>query len=200
VTTGVGGDIRYRVNDRDELVFVNEAWAPFARASGDERTAAHGVLGRPLWEFIADPSTRQLYRDILARVRAGVPVRFTFRCDSPTRRRRMEMVVSAAPAGEVEFRSRILSEEGRPPQALFEPDRPHSGEFVRVCGWCKKVDVGGEWAEVEEAVAELGLFDRPVLPQLTHAICADCHARVVAALRGQRGPADPAAAPDPPGV
>jgi hypothetical protein len=191
VTTPAGADIRYRVNDRDEIVFVNDAWAPFAAASGDERTAAPGVLGRPLWGFIADPTTQQLYRDILARVRGGVPVRFTFRCDSPAYRRQMEMVVSAGPAGTVEFRSRVVSEGPRPPQPLLERDRPHSGDLVRVCGWCKKVDVGGRWAEVEEAVSRLGLFDRPVLPQLTHGICEDCHARMVATLRGPAGPAEP---------
>lgn len=178
------GDVCYRLNDRDEIVFVNAAWAEFAAAnSRDERLAEAAVLGRSVWGFIGDPTTRLLYRDILARVRAGVPARFPFRCDSPARRRRMEMSVSALPDGLIEFRSRVLSEEERPPQPLLDPDRPHAGGFVRVCGWCNMVDAGGRWAEVEEAVARLGLFDRSHLPRLSHGMCEACHARVDEALR-----------------
>jgi hypothetical protein len=193
----VGGDVQYRVNDRDEIVFVNEAWGPFATANGDQRLATAEVLGRPLWEFISDPTTRHLYRDILARVRGGVPVRFTFRCDSPACRRLLEMQVAGEPGGGAEFRTRVLSEVGREPQPLLEPDRPHSGEFVRMCGWCKKVDLGGRWAEVEEAVSHLGLIDRLLLPQLTHGVCEDCYARMVETLRGPGGHTEPGAAPDP---
>lgn len=191
-----GDEIHYRLNDRDEIVFVSEAWGPFAAANGDDRLAAAAVLGRPLWEFISDPSTRLLYRDILARVRAGVPVRFTFRCDSPACRRLLAMEVSGGPGGGAELRTRTLSEEEREPQPLLDRGRPRSEEFVRVCGWCKKVDVGGRWAEVEEAVARLGLFDRPLLPQVTHGICEDCYARMVETLRSPEGQAEPAPAPE----
>lgn len=179
-----GGELCYRVNERDEVVYVNDAWGPFAAANGVERLVGAGVLGRPLWEFISDPTTRGLYRDILARVRGGVPVRFPFRCDSPDRRRQMAMEVAAGPGGTVEFRSRVLAEELRPPQPLLACDRPHSGQFVRVCGWCKKVDVGGRWEEVEEAVSQLGLFEHHLLPQLTHGICEGCYARMMDAIRG----------------
>jgi hypothetical protein len=106
------------------------------------------------------------------------------------------MEVSGGPGGGVEFRTQVLSEEGREPQPLLERGRPHSEEFVRVCSWCKKVDVGGRWAEVEEAVARLGLFDRPLLPQLTHGICEDCYARMVGTLGGPGARPNQAAAPD----
>lgn len=179
----MGGEVRYRVNEQDEIVFVSDAWARFAAANrGDQSLAPPRVLGHPLWDFISDPTTRHLYRDILARVRRGVPVRFTFRCDSPDCRRHMEMEVLAGPGDTIEFRSRTVAEELRPPQPLFERDRPHSERFVRVCSWCKKVDVGGQWVEVEEAVGHLGLFHEPLLPQLTHGICDACHARMVAVL------------------
>jgi hypothetical protein len=196
VQTSRGGEIHYRLNDRDEIVFLNEAWGPFAVANGDDRLAAAEVLGRPLWEFISDPTTRHLYRDILARARRGAPVRFTFRCDSPSCRRVLAMDVSGGPGGAVEFRTRVLSEEAREPQPLLERDRPRSEEFVRMCGWCKKVDVGGRWAEVEEAVARLGLFDRPLLPRLTHGICEDCYARMIETLRAGERPAEPGGAAD----
>lgn len=178
-----GREIHYRLNDRDEIVFVNEAWDAFASTNAGEHLTATHVLGRPLWEFITDSTTQLLYRDILTRVRGGRPVRFALRCDSPDCRRLMEMHVACGPGGLTEFRVRTGAEEERSPQPLLDPHRAHSEEFLRVCGWCKKVDVGGRWAELEEAVPLLGLFERPLLPLVTHGICEDCYARMLATLK-----------------
>lgn len=177
------GVIRYRLNERDEIVFVNDAWVAFAAANGGERLAAADVLGRPLWDFISDPTTRQLCRDIVKRTRTGHSTRFTFRCDSPTCRRLLEMEVTHAPGGAIDFRTRVVSLEDRPPQPLLATDRARSPELVRVCSWCKKIDVGGRWAEVEEAVTHLGLFECTLLPDLTHGICDPCYARMTDILR-----------------
>ncbi len=177
------GDVVYRLNDRDELVFANPAWDRFAAANSGEFVTAERALGRSLWGFISDATTRQLYRDVLRRVRGGRPVRFNFRCDSPAIRRLMEMDVTLAAAGGVEFRTRALSEDSRPFQALLAPSALHSDELMRMCSWCKKVDVGGAWAEVEEAVARLRLFERALLPSITHGICDPCYEGMARALR-----------------
>lgn len=100
------------------------------------------------------------------------------------------MDVSPGPDGSVEFRVRTLSEEERPPQPLFDPGRPRSEDLLRVCGWCKKVDVGGRWKEVEEAVPLLGLFEQTLLPHLTHGICEDCYHGMIESIRGGGGYVD----------
>ncbi len=187
-----GDDIHYRVNDRDEIVFVNQAWDTFASANAGEHLTSPHVLGRPLWGFITDRTTRALYQDILARVRSGSSVRFVLRCDSPECRRLLEMEVWRGLDDVTDFRVRPLSQEAREPQPLLDSDRPHSEALLRVCGWCKKVDVGGRWAEVEEAVSLLLLFERPLLPDVTHGICEDCYSRMVATL----GKGDTSAKPD----
>jgi hypothetical protein len=43
-----------------------------------------------------------------------------------------------------------------------------------MCGWCKRVAIGDAWMEVEDAVSELRLFERKVLPDISHGICPDC--------------------------
>jgi hypothetical protein len=43
-------------------------------------------------------------------------------------------------------------------------------EFVRVCGWCKKMNVRGQWVPLEQFF-ELK-FDTPT----SHGICPACHA------------------------
>lgn len=173
-TPGGGADLCFRLNDRDEIIFVNESWNAFAKANGGEELMAPQVIGRRLWGFITDATTRQLYLDVLKRVRSGSRVRFRFRCDTPSRRRLLEMDVSQL-ADTTEFRTCVIWEEEREYQALLEPDRLTSGEFLHVCAWCKKVDIGSGWAEVEDAVSALRLFERPLLPQLTHGICQVCY-------------------------
>lgn len=167
-------DLCYQLNDHDEIVFVNEIWDAFARANDGEELVAPHVLGRRLWGFITDATTRQLYLDLLKRVRSGSRVRFQFRCDTPSRRRLLEMDVSQV-SGTTEFRTRVIWEEEREYQALLDPSRPASDEFLHMCAWCKKVDIGAEWADIEDAVSALRLFERPLLPQLTHGICQACY-------------------------
>jgi hypothetical protein len=174
--------IHYRLNERDEIVYVNAAWDTFASENSGAHLSANRVLGRPLWDFITDGTTETLYRDLLARVRDGRRVRFAFRCDSPDRRRRLEMEVSHAERGWAEFRVRTLSEEIRQWQSLLDPERSRAAELLRLCGWCKKVDVDSRWVEVEEAVSVLELFDRTSLPDVTHGICEGCYSQMAATL------------------
>jgi hypothetical protein len=175
------GDVVYRINERGEICFVNAAYDAFARANGGERLLGAAVLRRPLWDFVCDPPTRQLYREIIARVRAGTLTRFRLRCDAPDRRRLLEMFVARAADGTVEFRVRTLAEEARPAQALLDPAAPR-GDLLRACGWCKKVRVGSVWVEVEDAVARLRLFEEPAVPALTHGICDECYFTISATI------------------
>jgi hypothetical protein len=174
VTVDEDRDVRYRLNDRDEIVYANEAWDRFAGANDGGHLVATSILRCSLWDFVSDLTTRELYRDILARVRGGCAVRFPFRCDAPALRRSMLMDVSPGPDGEVEFLTRVLSEDARPRQNLLDVCLTRSGELIRMCGWCKKVEILGVWVEVETAVTRLRLFERPILPPLTHTICVGC--------------------------
>ncbi len=170
------GEIIYRVNDQDEIVYVNEQWDRFAVANAGEAAASSQVLHRPLWDFISDLTTRELYRQVLKRIRDSSSVRFTFRCDSPNCRRMLEMDVRLWEDGTVQFHTRTIWEERRQP-----PDFPETGaagngdELLRVCAWCKKVFVNGAWVEVEDAVVQLRLFHHEFQPLITHGICERCY-------------------------
>src|SRR5262245_14710670 len=89
------GDVVYEINNRDEIIFVNEGWVQFALANQGTHLIPEKIIHRPLWDFITDSSTCQIYKDIVGRVRAGRQTRFDFRCDSPTFRRFMEMTITA---------------------------------------------------------------------------------------------------------
>lgn len=173
-------EITYMVNRHDEIVSVSEAWDVFAVGNGGYSVVAARVLHRPLWEFITDLSTQEIYRALIQKARAGHPVQFTFRCDAPWRRRFLEMTILGREDGSVEFHTRTLLEQERPTPLLLDPEAPRSDELLRACGWCKKIQVSSEWMEVEEAIHRLRLFHRRWLPSITHGICNECYARMMA--------------------
>ncbi len=177
----MSGDIVYRINGQDRIVFVNEEWDRFAQANDGETVLAARVLQRPLWDFISDVTTQEIYRQILQRVRSGRPVRFTFRCDAPQFRRTLRMDIYPGEGNTVEFRTHTLSEEHRQ-SVRFEVTRCGSGDLLRMCSWCKKVYTEGSWEEIEVAIERLQIFRRPCPPLITHGICESCYRNMVDVL------------------
>jgi hypothetical protein len=177
-------DLLYQLNAQDEISSVNEEWLSFAQANEGTPLLAPWILGRRLWDFMGDPETEHIYRQLHRRVRAGhEAIRITFRCDGPERRRLLELDITAGSEGGLTYRVRTVREEDRPAVPLLDAHQPRSEEFVTMCGWCKRVSVGaGEWLEVEKAVVALSLFDEPRPPQLTHGICEECSLRLDQAL------------------
>jgi hypothetical protein len=169
-------DLLYHLNARDEITSVNEEWLAFARVNEGGYLLPPHILGRSLWEFIADPGTRHIYRQLHDRVRSrGEPARLSLRCDSPDRRRLLELNIAPSAHGDLSYQVRTIEEEERLPVPLLDSTQPRSERLVRMCSWCKRVSAGPRgWLELEEAVAALALFEESRLPQLTHGICSDC--------------------------
>ncbi len=72
----------------DTIIAVNDKWTAFAAAHDGGALLPPTILGRSLWDFIADRTTILIYRRLFERIRAGAgPVRFGFRCDAPALRR-----------------------------------------------------------------------------------------------------------------
>jgi hypothetical protein len=126
---------------------------------------------------------RNLQRMLVRRVRgAAGGVELPFRCDAPDARRDMDIRIAPVSSGRlVLFRSRLRSEERREYQPLLDPDATRGPEAVEMCGWCDRFEVDGEWIEVEEAAERLRLFERNEPPAISHGICPDCSAMLLAA-------------------
>lgn len=167
--------ITYSVDRGDRLVSFNDEWRDFAQANEGIALDPSRIRGHVLWDFL-DPTTAQLYRSMLVRLReGGRPIRFSFRCDTPDRRRLLAMEMTAETNSDVRFVVTPVAEEIRVAVPLLESTRPHADAFVTICAWCKRVQLpSDEWCEVEEAVAALELFKRETLPQLTHGVCSTC--------------------------
>jgi hypothetical protein len=168
----------YRIDASDRVSFANEAWYEFARENGAASLNAAAVIGQPLGGFLSDEETRHLFEVLIQKVRrTRMTMVFPYRCDSPDRRRFLELTVVPFLPAEVEFRSRLVREERREPVSLLATETARTDEYLSMCGWCKKVHLPDDrWAEVEEAVRELDLFAKPYQPQITHTICPQCGA------------------------
>jgi hypothetical protein len=173
--------VSYQIDRDDTLTGVGDGWRDFAMSNGAPYLADH-VLGRNLFEFIIDATTRHIYRDLLAGVRAGREVSFDYRCDSPSLRRFMRMTMTARPQQGVAFRSLTVRTEPRVPATPDLGATPTGNPLLVVCSWCKRVSVQDEWLEMEAVIERLGLFTADAPPALTHGACPACYERIMAAL------------------
>ncbi len=178
----------YRVDSLDCIVWVDPSWVEFARSNGAPELGADRILGHRLSEFVSGDEVRHLWGLVLQRVREEErPVTLPFRCDSPDRRRFMELDLAPLGDGRVELRARLLREEARDRVALLDSRVPRSDDVLPICSQCKRIQTPeDEWIEVEEGIQELDLFGAGLLPRLTHGLCDPCHASFENILRIQR--------------
>lgn len=174
---------QYIINNRDKIVFVNEAWDEFALENGAHHLVSDKVLSQSIWKFINDPTSFYIYQEILNKVRAGQDFSFNIRCDSPDRCRFLEIKIILQENGNVLFETRIIKEESRTAQKILEYGTPRSDEMLIICSWCKRFKIESDcWQEVEIAVTSMGLFEENLYPTLSHGICPDCYGAMSKAL------------------
>lgn len=175
----------YTIDHDDRLISVSDGWNSFADNNGGaQKIIQPGILNKKIWDFIADDGTEYLYKELIYRVRDhDVRANVKIRCDSPAERRFLNIEMSNVYDGFIQFVSRIEKTEKRERIDLFDSDREFSDEMLRVCSYCKKIDIGNEeWEEVEVAINRLGLFNSTPMPAITHGVCPVCYCAVMAQL------------------
>ena len=165
----------YQINHKDVITYINPEWLDFAHENNYDIIENTSILGTSLWHYVVNPQTIQIYQTLIKKVREGHDsIKVPYRCDSPDKRRFMEMEISSSGEQDVAFINAILREESRPVVHLLDPAYPRNQQMISMCGWCKKVRTNGSWLETEDAIIELKIFDEPEIPQITHGICPTC--------------------------
>ena len=165
----------YIIDSDNRVTMVSKEWLRFAQENSATHLTQESIIGKPLFDFIADPETRHLYQMVINKVRStGTTLSLPFRCDAPGLRRYMQLVIAPLQNQYLQLVGEILREEPREPVPLLDNHTERSDQFLTICSWCKRVKVLNNWLEVEEAVDELGLFHQSPLPQLTHGMCQQC--------------------------
>jgi len=169
--------VAYRIDARDSIIGVNDAWDAFARANNAPELAGTAV-GLSVLDCITGVELGVLWRDLLARARTGVVLSLPYRCDSPGIRRYLELTITPHADGQLAFESVTRVAEARPPESLLAAPTVE-GAAILTCGWCRRI-WASEWLEVEEAVIRLSLLESD-LPPINHGLCPECDRRVRAA-------------------
>ena len=179
----------HRIDKNEIIVSVSDNWLSFAEENfGANSCNPENVVGSSLWDFIHDPETVHLYEIILKKVRGHQrAATFPFRCDSPEERRFLILSVVPMMDDAIEFISSVSRTEARESIELLKSDIERSDEFVRICSMCKKIAISDEeWIEIEIAMQELKLFEKDVLPNLTHGVCHSCYDAAMAEIEELR--------------
>lgn len=175
---------RYRIGPDDRIVQVDEEFARFARENGVP-DLARAAVGSLLWEHMTGAGVEALYRQLLERVREDArTIRVPFRCDAPDERRFMSLAIGPGETpGGIGFEAYLIRAERRDPVALWDSTALRDDEsLLATCAWCKRVRLG-EWIDAEVAVVQLRLFERTLVPALTHGICEECARRLDGLLK-----------------
>lgn len=178
---------RYTISQDDQMESVSEAWSTFAEENSATDLGPARIVGRSLWDFITDAETRQLYEHLFARVReVQASVSVPFRCDAPAIRRFMRLTIAPAGSGSLELVVHVVAEEERQEVELLDVSIPRDSDLITMCSWCLRVLVApDQWDEVEVAIERLRLFERRVLPGISHGVCPECFARVMSVGGGE---------------
>jgi hypothetical protein len=185
--------VTYEIDESDRLIEVNEAWTAFAMANSAPAMIPPQILGQLIWEEFSDPTTIQLYRVMVERVRErGQSVCFDFRCDAPAVRRWLMMRIEPASNHRVRFEILPRVIEPRPPVALLDAAALRSDDLLTMCGWCKKIrSTDGTWVEVETAIQTMRLFEQGRLPHISHGVCRPCYENIRATIDSMEQPQFP---------
>jgi len=173
---GYQSEVIYQIDQNDFLVFFNDQWDLFAQDNDGPHLKSENIYNRKIWDFIHDAETRHLHETLLKRVRSNNTIlNMPFRCDSPTLRRFMEMDILLQVDGKIEYRCRVIKTQLRNAVQVVAGNIQEERPFLRMCSWCKKIDVGNNsWVEIEDGIAFLGLLSQAIVPQISHTICEIC--------------------------
>lgn len=175
--------LAYQIDSADRIKAVSDEWISFAETNGGERLLPPGILNTSLWDWIVDPTTRMLYERLLSTIRRGAgTVRFNFRCDGPDLRRLLQMQIKVGANAEVDFQTTLIRSQPRLEIAVMDPASKKTEALLTICGWCMRIPLDGRWVEIEAAIRILGLFEAAEVPRLSHGMCPECSAAIMATL------------------
>ncbi len=169
----------YTLDKGDTIVAVSGQWDEFARNNNGEKTLASHVVGRKLERFIVGDTTRMFVLTMIMSARhLQRPIYRPYRCDSPTHKRFMEMIIQPRAEGRLEVIHRELYCEPLLHRARLVAVSPGSGAtYAKRCSLCNRVQVEGVWSELDDAIESRRLQVEASGLKVIYGVCPDCLTR-----------------------
>ena len=183
--------VAYLVDAEGQILAVGSThWRRFAKSNGGADIADDAaVVGRNLFDFIAGGDVADGYRQLIDRLKADPTRAFhlPFRCDAPSVRREMQMLVSTVPNGSGRaflFQCLPLREVKRPPVDLLDhgsairlADPAPRRSTVTICSYCLNVRPHDRSGFRQSLWIEQEVFQRFSKGQrvtVHHGVCPHC--------------------------
>lgn len=168
----------YELDANNCVVAVSEYWDVHAMIYQTPSLLAKNIIGKPLDSQISGDVT-QMFTDTMitsARVQ-GKSLTRRYRCDSPTHKREMEMVLTPLANGHLRIAHQLISEH---PWTYSKVIRTQSAlansklnKKIKRCSMCNRLLQGSEWLSQDEYLAqhpELAQTDLTVY----YGVCPTC--------------------------
>lgn len=165
--------IYYVVDDQGTILDIGGDWQEFIDKSGVEdgqSMADYNMIGKNLFDFIANETVRDLYRELHRKALEGEICKFSYRCDGPDVARIARMELAPNKIG-VKYTSTILKEMPHEMDGPISINRERD-LLVRMCSICKQTQIperGDEWFPVEEYLKRLHIPHT-----LSQSVCPKC--------------------------
>jgi len=168
----------YRLSPDDAIAFVSDQWLAFARENGAGNLSAEAVLGRSIWDFIADQPTRDFYRQVFSSVRTtDRPAVVPFRCDSPTLRRFMRLEVRHQVGCGIKLKSILVRAEPCERRQVLDGETPPCDRRITMCSCCKQVLIEPlGWVSLDAANHHPHVCPDDHRPSIRYEVCPACDA------------------------
>ncbi|KAA0875920.1 hypothetical protein [Nitrincola tapanii] len=170
-------DIVVIVNAENAIIEVAEGWTTAAKRQGaDAQLAPEQVKGLDLADYIGSEVTCVYYEAALKLCRMkNTAICREYRCDSPTHKRFMQVILTPKAEGCVEMRHRLLHESPFKQRLdlRFADREPKLKGFHLRCSLCNsiKLENQSEWLAPESL-----LTDQPQKLAVIHGVCPNCEA------------------------
>lgn len=163
-------DVAYWIDQKAIIRRVNASWNSAALLHEAPEIQEGMIVGQPLFRFISGDSTRMFMEALIqaARIRKQ-PVRQLYRCDSPSERREMEMLILPEPSGLLRLIHRTIRITPSQRQLRFSTQGPVTARVHR-CSMCNRLGIRAQWWEPDEAPLDIDAGTLPVL----YRVCPDC--------------------------
>lgn len=187
--------LSYWVDRQDVIYKVSESWdANMDPECWTDRASGKVIIGKSLFDFVCDDETRMYIKSILDVVRLLPQSAFRYyRCDTPTLKRYMRMVISWEHGDSVCFSHEQIKSEPLIRKVIFTPvnkqvkrennskaDLARPYQYVR-CSLCNQISKDGYsgWGDADK-LAETGITFSVI--EVSYGICQNC-------LKGMAWPA-----------
>jgi hypothetical protein len=166
----------YELDAANVIRHVDGPWDDFAEANADApggmtSCLSRNVIDQSIFTFIHDDRTRLFLTTVLDATRLLDRIReVAYRCDSPSEKRYMRMVVEPLPARHLRLTHTLERTETMTRPFTMRVDAPDPANATRRCSVCNRIEVAGAWIEPDHE-------DTRGLPQpcpVAHTVCPVC--------------------------